>query len=105
MKKLAELAVTLQDTGLNVTGSDVYGTTAPQSIGDFIGDKLITPAMGISGAVFFALFVYGGFMWMTARGNTQQAEKAKTILTNTIIGLVIVLTAYAITRFIFTSLT
>lgn len=104
MKKITELALTVADTGLNVTGDKVYGGP-PLSAGEFIGENIITPALGLAGVLFFVLFIYGGFMWMTARGNTTQAEKAKTILMNTIIGLVIVLTAYAVTRFIFTSFT
>lgn len=103
MKQAIKLALTVEDTGLIVTGKMVYGGK-PQSPGDFIGDKIITPALSMSGVIFFALFVYGGFLWMTARGNSQQMEKAKSILMNTIIGLIIILTAYAVTRFIFISL-
>jgi len=37
---------------------------------------------------------------MTAQGNEQQVTKAKDLITNSIIGLIIVLAAYAITAFI-----
>ncbi len=46
------------------------------------------------------LVIYAGILWMTARGNEQQVERAKTLLVQSIIGLVIVFSAYAITRFI-----
>jgi len=44
--------------------------------------------------------MYGGFLWMTAAGNEQQIEKAKKILTSSVVGLVIVILAYALSLFI-----
>ena len=37
---------------------------------------------------------------MTARGNEQQVEKAKILLFQSIIGLIIILSAYIITNFV-----
>ncbi len=62
-----------------------------------------TVASAISGALsliaifFFILMVYGGFLWMTARGNDDQVEKAKNLIKDAIIGMVIVVMAYGIT--------
>ncbi len=67
--------------------------------------KVIKTIISFLGVIFFILIVYGGFMWMTARGNEQQIESAKKIITNSIIGLVIVLFAYAITWYIVYQLT
>jgi hypothetical protein len=39
-------------------------------------------------------------MWMTAAGSEEQIKKAKQILAAAIVGLIIVLSAYAITQFI-----
>jgi len=52
------------------------------------------------GVLFLILTIYGGINWMTAGGNEQKVEKAKTIIINAIIGLLIVLSAYTITSFI-----
>ncbi|MCU0679704.1 MAG: pilin [Planctomycetes bacterium] len=46
------------------------------------------------------LLIYGGVLWMTASGNDDQIKKAKAILKNTIIGVVIIVSAYAVTTFI-----
>jgi TRAP-type C4-dicarboxylate transport system permease small subunit len=62
--------------------------------------KIIALALSLIGVIFLGLLIYGGYIWMTARGNEQQVEKAKNIIINTIIGLVIVVAAYAITVFI-----
>jgi len=42
--------------------------------------------------------IYAGYLWMLARGNEQEVEKAKNIIIYAVIGLVVVLSAYAITR-------
>jgi hypothetical protein len=43
-------------------------------------------------------------MWMTAQGNSAQVDKAKDLLINAVIGLVIVTAAYSITSFVGTSI-
>lgn len=72
----------------------------PSRVGFIIG-------IGLSfiGTIFFVLIIYSGIMWMTAAGNEQQVAKAKDIIIAATIGLVIVLSAYAITRFIGDTLT
>ena len=44
--------------------------------------------------------IYGGFMWMQARGNEEYVRKAKEIIWSAVIGLVIIGAAYALTTFI-----
>ena len=44
--------------------------------------------------------IYAGILWMTSQGNEQQVAKAKDMLINGIIGLIIVFAAYTITSFI-----
>lgn len=46
------------------------------------------------------IVLYAGYLWMTAAGNEQRVESAKSTLTAGVIGLVIILAAYAITAFI-----
>ncbi|MFH1187266.1 MAG: hypothetical protein V1688_00200 [bacterium] len=56
------------------------------------------------GVIFICLIIYAGFLWMTASGDSEQITKAKGILINAIIGVIIVLSAYIITSYIFTRL-
>ena len=65
---------------------------------------IIQAFLGLLGVIFVVLIIYGGYLWMTARGNEQRVEKAKNTLQAAIIGLVIVISAYAITSFIGTQL-
>ena len=70
-----------------------------------IAANVIKIALSMLGVIFLVLMIYGGFIWMTARGNEQDVEKSKDIIKNAIIGLVIVVGAYAISSFVVTRLT
>lgn len=73
--------------------------TLPELIGSIIGI-----ALSFVGVIFFLLILYAGFLWMTAFGNDEKVTTAKSIMEHAIIGLVIVLSAYAISKFVFGSL-
>ncbi len=57
---------------------------------------LISVLLGFLGVIFLFLTIYAGLLWMTAAGNADQVKKARGILLNAVIGLVIVLSSYAI---------
>jgi len=67
--------------------------------------KIIRIALGLLGLVVLVIILYGGFVWMTAAGAPDKIEKAKKILINGVIGLVIILSAFAIVTFIINGLT
>jgi len=85
---------------VGTAGTGATPPTLPTVVGGVVGALL-----SFLGVIFFILMIYGGFMWMTARGNEQQVEKAKQTIGNAIIGLVVVLTAYVITSLITGELT
>ncbi|HBW74259.1 MAG: hypothetical protein UX10_C0002G0036 [Candidatus Magasanikbacteria bacterium GW2011_GWA2_45_39] len=64
--------------------------------------SIIQTALSLLGVVFFILMVYGGFIWMTARGDETQAKKAKDIIIMATIGIIIILLSYAATYFVIT---
>jgi hypothetical protein len=66
----------------------------------FMAALIIQVVLSIIGIVLIGLVVYSGFMWMTAGGNSEQVDTAKTTLRNAVIGLIIVISAYSITIFI-----
>ncbi len=61
---------------------------------------IIQVVLSFLGVIFFIIMIYAGFLWMTAGGNEEQLTKAKNLLKNGTIGLLIVLAAYAITYFV-----
>lgn len=84
------LAKTAGDAGLpNI------GETVPGLIG-----KILNAFLGLIATIFFALMLYGGFTWMTARGENEKVVSAKKIVLNAILGLIVVASAYAITNFV-----
>ncbi|MBT4277338.1 hypothetical protein HOD96_01150 [Candidatus Falkowbacteria bacterium] len=66
--------------------------------------KIIKTLLSFLGIVFFLLVIYGGFIWMTAEGNTDRVDKARKIIVNSAVGLTIVMFAYAIVWLVVDSL-
>lgn len=96
--------------GLNETVKDVPafasqtgGNYGPTFLATRAG-QIISVVLSFVGVLFFILMIYAGILWMTASGNEQQIGKAKSLLINAIIGIVIVFSAYAITNFLGTQL-
>jgi len=61
---------------------------------------IIAAVLTMVGIIFLALMVYAGILWMTARGKDDQVERAREIIIASVIGLFIVVSAYAITAFV-----
>ncbi len=68
----------------------------PQLIG-----KVVAALLSLLAIIFFILIFYAGITWMLARGNSDAVTKAKDIMEAALIGLVIVMASYAISRFVF----
>lgn len=83
--------------------SSIYGKN-PVTLTTLIG-SIIQIILSLLGLVFFVLTFYGGYIWMLAKGDEKEVERAQGILTTAIIGLLIVVASYAITYFVFSSLT
>lgn len=62
--------------------------------------QIVGTLLTFIGVLFLILMIYAGLMWMTAGGNEQTVDKAKQLIINAVIGLVVVLAAYAITSFV-----
>lgn len=80
------------------------GTGVEQRDISSIVGTVIQAALLLTGIIFLVLMVYGGFLWMTARGNDDQVTKARNVIISAIIGIVVVVSAYAITTFVTTRL-
>lgn len=79
-------------------GEKGAGFSAPEDPRAIVS-RVIRIILGLLGTVFFVLTLYAGYLWMTAAGNEDQVGKAKTLLTQAVIGLAILLGAYSITIF------
>lgn len=101
------------------TGSDPYGVggaaqgttliggnttvNASQTLPVLVG-RIVAIALSFVGIIFFVLVLFAGLRWMTAFGNGEKVDQAKSIMEHAAIGLIIVLAAYAIATFVFNRL-
>ncbi len=61
--------------------------------------------LSILGIIFLIMIIYAGFLWMTSGGSDEKAGQAQKLMQNAVIGLVIILAAYAITTFVTEAIT
>ena len=87
-------APSADDLGLNKVGSNIkLANTDP-----------INTAMMFLGLIAVVIILVGGFKWMTAMGNDESIKKAKSLMTAGVIGLVIILAAWGIARYVVSTL-
>jgi len=67
--------------------------------------RIIRVFLGFLGVIAVLFILYGGLKWMISGGDTNKVQKARAILINAVIGLVIVLSSYAIAQFVIDRLT
>ena len=66
--------------------------------------RIINVALGLLGIVAVVIILAGGFKWMTAGGNEDKVAEARKLIFAGIIGLAIILSAWAIARFVIENL-
>ncbi len=69
-----------------------------------VAGRIINVILGLLGIIAFGLVLYGGFLIMTSAGNEEKVLQGKKVLTNAVVGLVIIMSTFAIVQFIFKSL-
>lgn len=84
--------------GLTQLGTYIPGT------GIIPSDNLVAVILGwvkfalaLVGTIAFVAFIWAGFLYITAFGNEENAEKGKKILIWTAIGIIIIIVSYALT--------
>jgi len=92
-----------QDFGVNEVNTGLNGALSSTDPRIIVG-RIIQWALSFLGVIAISLTMYAGFLWMTSGGDEEKISQAKKILTNAVIGLVIILSAWGITTFILTRL-
>jgi small-conductance mechanosensitive channel len=62
--------------------------------------QVVQLLLGFMGVIFAVLIIYGGIVWMTAGGDESKVTQASTTIKNSVIGLIIVMSAYLITQWV-----
>lgn len=73
------------------------------SVSVVVGEA-IKMVLGLVGVIFLVLVVYGGFLWLTSAGEEKKTTEAMNLISHSVVGLVITLSAYAVTVFVINSL-
>ena len=84
-------------------GTQLKNPLGTTSVPEIIG-KVVRTALGVVGSLALILFIYGGFMWMTAGGSSERVKKGRDILMWSTIGILVIFSSYAILTFIFSAL-
>lgn len=88
----------LSNLGLNAFAQNTNLGTNIELIGTIA--RIINILLGFLGVLAVILVLWGGFKWMTAAGDEGKIGEAKKLMGAGVVGLVIILAAYAITAFV-----
>lgn len=89
-----DLGVGAVQSSIKLGSGDVRQTAA----------RIINVALGFLGIIAVVIVLLGGFQYMIAGGNEEKTGKAKNLIVSGIIGLAIILSAWAITGFVISRL-
>ncbi len=89
------------DTLADIQGqlTDTGGVTLPVLIGN-----IIQVVLSVLGIVFLILIIFAGFKWLTAQGDPKKTQEATKMLTQAVIGIIIIIGAFALADFVIDSL-
>ena len=96
------LAVPLVSFAQIDPGAGFIENTIGLSSGDprIIASRIIQLFLSFLGLIALVTILYGGFTWMTSQGDEEKIDKAKRILTNAVIGLIIIIMSVSISEFL-----
>ncbi len=83
----------------STSAEELTSPIAAKSIPELIG-TIIKAVLGVVGALALAMFVYGGFLWLTSGGNPDRIKKGKDVLIWATIGLIVIFSSYALVDFV-----
>lgn len=89
-----DLGVGAIQNDIKLGGGDVRQTAA----------RIINVALGFLGIIAVVIVLVGGFKYMVSGGNEEKTTEAKNLIVSGIIGLAIILSAWAITSFVISNL-
>lgn len=89
--------------GLKPIDTQVGSTLGNEDLRTTVG-RLINVALSLLGVVAVVIILAGGFKWMTAGGEEEKVGEARKMIFSGIIGLAIILSAWAIALFVLNQL-
>jgi len=89
-----------QTTRLPIPGVEIVDGVATFRGFEWIFSNIVTVILYFAAVVLFVMFLIGGFNYLTSGGNPKKAEAAKNTLTYSIGGMIVLVLAFLILRFI-----
>lgn len=95
-----------QDLNVNDLGVGAIQNDIKLGSGDVrqTAARLINVALGFLGIIAVVIVLIGGFKYMVSGGNEEKTSEARRLIVSGIIGLAIILSAWAITSFVISQL-
>lgn len=90
--------LTVDGTGIKKTAGTA-GLKTSGTLSSVIG-SIIGALLGILGTLFLLLIVVAGIQWMTAAGNDEKINSAKSTIIAATVGLMVIFLSYAFAKFI-----
>ncbi|MFH0891808.1 MAG: hypothetical protein V1867_03440 [Candidatus Falkowbacteria bacterium] len=84
----------------DVQATTGLGNTDPREM----AARVVNIMLGFIGIIAVIIILLGGFKWMTAAGNEEKVDEAKKLIGSGVIGLIILLAAFALAQFILNAL-
>lgn len=91
---------TCEKATLSLPDASALNPIGTTSVQDLLG-RVIKMAMGIMGSIALAMFVIAGVLWMTSAGNSERADQGKKIVVWSSLGIIVILSSYALVKFLF----
>jgi hypothetical protein len=93
---------TAEKTGGIYVTEQAAGESTTLTIAKYIG--VVLNLALFFGTILMIRVIWAGYLWMTARGNTERVEEAKKILRHAAIGVIILVALYIIAYFVMSRL-
>ena len=88
---------------LAISGGALEGLALPfrqaTDLLELVG-KVVSIILLVAGIIAFLYLLYGGIQYMTAGGDAEKATAARTTILNSVIGVVIIVIAYAVVTYV-----
>lgn len=102
MRMILAKVSTAVEEGLGTAGEAAEYTTNLELT--TIVANIINVVLGLTGIAFVALLVYAGFLYLTAAGEDKNVAKAKKLISSSVLGIIIIVFAYALASYVFAAL-
>lgn len=98
---LMTTTVLAEETGL----PNPLGTSETASDPRLLIGNVIRGGLGLVGSLALAVFMYGGFLWVTSGGNEEKITQGKNMILWAALGIGVIFFSYAMIQFVLGAIT